>query len=98
MTLAVHAKQPLWRCLREVADGEPLLDPHHVDRLGQRAQDQEAGLDQLRLDVPRTMFTPGATLPARRHDLQGRQPGAARIAVAGAGKRPRRPSGAHRPA
>lgn len=60
MTAAVHAKQVRWVCLREAADGEPLLNPYHLDRLVQRARDQEARLDQLRVEVARAVFARGA--------------------------------------
>ena len=58
MSVAVHAKQLLWRCLREAADGEPRLNPYYLDRLLQRASDQESRLDRLRVEVARAVFAP----------------------------------------
>jgi hypothetical protein len=59
MTTAVHLKQLGWVALRQAADGDPRLNPYHLDRLVQRAKDQEARLERLRVEIGRKVFSPG---------------------------------------
>jgi hypothetical protein len=49
LTLGVTGKLALWRALRNVADGEERLDAAELDALIERAEQQQEGLERLRL-------------------------------------------------
>ena len=51
LALAVRAKRAAWTALRAVAPAVEALNPYHLEQLIDRADDQEARLEQLRVVV-----------------------------------------------
>lgn len=51
LTVAVRAKRAAWTSLRAVAPAVEALNPYHLEQLIDRADDQEARLEQLRIVV-----------------------------------------------
>ena len=53
LRMGVEGKASGWRTLREVAAGEPRLDPDQLTELVRRAEDQSARLERLRVRAAR---------------------------------------------
>jgi hypothetical protein len=51
LTVAVRARRAAWTALRAVAPALEVLNPYHLEQLVDRADDQEARLEQLRVVV-----------------------------------------------
>jgi hypothetical protein len=53
LALGVTGKLALWKALRVIADDEPALDATALDRLVERAEEQQRGLEEHRLAATR---------------------------------------------
>jgi hypothetical protein len=53
LALGVTGKLAMWRALRAVADDEPELDAAQLERLADRAKDQQRQIEEQRLDATR---------------------------------------------
>lgn len=51
LALGITGKQAMWRALRQVSDRYPELAAVDLDALAERAEDQRARLEELRLEV-----------------------------------------------
>jgi hypothetical protein len=61
LALGVTGKLALWKALRELADGEPALDGPALERLIERAERHQRGLEEHRLVAVReALGAPGA--------------------------------------
>ena len=56
LALGVTGKLGLWKALRELVDEEPRLDAAELDRLRERAERQQAELEEHRLRAAREAF------------------------------------------
>lgn len=56
LALGVSGKLALWRALRLVADDEPALDAARLERLVERAESQQEGIEEHRLRAARLAF------------------------------------------
>jgi hypothetical protein len=57
MHLGVEGKIDGWQALRQIVDHEPRLDSNQLDELVDRARQQSAALQELRLRATATAFT-----------------------------------------
>ena len=53
LALGVTGKLAVWKALRLVADGEPALNAAALDKLVERAEEQQRGLEEQRLAAAR---------------------------------------------
>jgi hypothetical protein len=53
LALGVTGKLAIWKALRQLADSEPALDAEALDRLVERAEEQQRGLEEHRLAAAR---------------------------------------------
>jgi hypothetical protein len=57
LAIGIAGKKAMWRALEDVASHERRLSRHDFQALAQRADDQLARVEDLRLDAARTAFT-----------------------------------------
>ncbi len=60
LALGVTGKLAVWKALRLLADGEPALDAAALDKLVERAEEQQRGLEEQRLAAAREALGPEA--------------------------------------
>lgn len=56
LALGVTGKLALWRALRTLVDDEPKLDAAELERLAERAKEQQNGIEERRLQATRQAF------------------------------------------
>jgi len=75
MVTAVQVRQLVWTSLRHLADSDHRLNPHQLDLLCRRAEEQRAQLEALRLEcagqVLAAVPTTSSDHAAARHDGEG---------------------------
>ena len=64
LATAAHARQLIWRGLRHRADADHRLNPYQLDLLVRRAEDQEAQIENLRLECAEQVLTGSEPRPA----------------------------------
>ncbi len=60
LALGITGKLALWRALRAVAEHERALDREALDRLAERAKDQQQRVEERRLEAATAVFAPAA--------------------------------------
>ena len=58
LVAALQAKELGWRCLRQLCEVDPRLNPYHLDRLVSRAESQQEQVESLRLRTATEVLAP----------------------------------------